>query len=52
MKIQEELNFLYVCQSLSWLTFLLKLDKYRGYLHCLMRDLSDFSGNISDILLH
>ena len=23
------LNFLYVCQSVSWLTFLLKLDKYR-----------------------
>ena len=22
-------NFLYVCQSVSWLTFLLKIDKYR-----------------------
>merc|ERR1712082_526740 len=24
------LNFLYVCQSVSWLTSLLKLDKYRN----------------------
>ena len=26
---QRILNFLYGCQSVSWLTFLLKLDKYR-----------------------
>ena len=29
IRIQEEENFLYVCQSVSWLTFLLKLDIYR-----------------------
>ena len=28
-KLQITLNFLYVCQSVSWLTSLLKLDKYR-----------------------
>ena len=28
-QIPNNLNFLYVCQSVSWLTFLLKLDKYR-----------------------
>ena len=28
IKIQEEPNFLYVCQSVSWLIFLLKLHKY------------------------
>ena len=32
------LNFLYVCQSVSWLTSLLKLDKYR--------DISIFGWNI------
>ena len=29
IKIQGEPNFLYVCQSVSWLTSLLKLDKYK-----------------------
>ena len=28
-KIQGDPNFFYVCQSVCWLTFLLKLDKYR-----------------------
>ena len=30
IKIHKEPNFLYVGQSVSWLTFLLKLDKYRN----------------------
>ena len=34
------LNFVYVCQSISWLTFLLKLDK-KGYLQFLIRYLSE-----------
>ena len=29
IKIQEETKFLYVCQSVGWLTSLLELDKYR-----------------------
>ena len=35
------LNFLYVCQSVSWLTHLLKLDKYR-----------DISSSAGDIFLN
>ena len=37
---QVFLRFLYVCQSVSWLTFLLKLDKYR-----------DISSSVWDIIL-
>ena len=37
---QRILIFLYVCQSVSWLTFLLKLDKYR-----------DISSSVWDIFL-
>ena len=33
IKIQEEQNFVYVCQSVSCLTSLLKLDKY-GDISC------------------
>ena len=39
-QIKIILNFLYVCQSVSWLTFLLKLDKYR-----------DISSSVWDIFL-
>ena len=39
-RFQILLNFLYVCQSVSWLTFLLKLDKCR-----------DISGSGWDIFL-
>ena len=38
---QVLLNFMYVCQSVSWLTFLLKLDKYR-----------DISSYVWDIFLN
>ena len=46
------LNILYVCQSVSWLTFLLKLDKYReisssgGYIFL------NFFGGIPGMLVH
>ena len=36
--LQIILNFLYVCQSFSWLTFLLKLGQYR-YISCTGRDI-------------
>ena len=50
--VQIILNFLYVCQSVSWLTFLLKLEKYRdisssGWCICL-----NSFWDISGIFLH
>ena len=45
-------NLLYVCQSVSWLTFLQKIDKYRD-ISSSGSDVSlDFFGDIPEMLLH
>ena len=49
--LQNKSEYLFVCQSVSWLTSLLKLDKYKD-IHFLMRYLSDFFGNILGMLVH
>ena len=46
------LNFLYVCQSVSWLTPLLKLDKYRDILSSGRDIFLKFSGDIPEMLVH
>ena len=46
------LNFLYVCQSISWLTFLLKLDKYRDISSSVWYIFLKFFGGISGMFLH
>ena len=46
------LNFLNVCQSVSWLTFLQKIDKYRD-ISSSGSDVSlDFFGDIPEMLVH
>ena len=50
--LQIILNFLYVCQSVSWLTFLLKIDKYRD-ISTSGRDIFlKFFGDIPGMLVH
>ena len=45
-------NLLYVCQSVSWLTFLQKIDKYRD-ISSSGSDVSlDFFGDIPEMLVH
>ena len=52
IKIQGEPNFLYVCQSVSCLTSLLKLDKY-GDISCSWWDIFlNFFGDIPEMSLH
>ena len=46
------LNFLYVCQSVSWLTSLLKLDKYRDISSSAWDIFLNFFGDIPRMLLH
>ena len=46
------LNFLYVCQSVSWLTHLLKLDKYRDISSSAWDIFLNFFGDISGMLVH
>ena len=46
------LNFLYVCQSVSWLTSLLKLDKYRDISGPECAIFLKFFGDIPGMLLH
>ena len=46
------LNFLYVCQSVSWLTFLLKLDKYRDISSSGWDIFLKHFGDIPGILVH
>ena len=46
------LNFLYVCQSVSWLTSLLKLDKYRDISGPEWAIFLKFFGDIPRMLLH
>ena len=45
-------NFLYVCQSVSWLTHLLKLDKYRDISSSAWDILLNFFGYISGMMVH
>ena len=49
---QTLLNFLYVCQSVIWLTFLLMLDKYRDICSSGWYIFLKFCGNIPWIFLH
>ena len=46
------LNFLYVCQSVIWLTFLLKLHKYCDISSSGLDIFLKFFGNIPEMLLH
>ena len=46
------LNFFYVCQSVSWLTFLLKLGQYRGIFSSGWDIFLKSFGDISDMFLH
>ena len=46
------LKFLYVCQSVSWLTSLLKLDKYRDISCSWWYIFPKFFGHIPDMFLH
>ena len=46
------LKFLYVCQSISWLTSLLKLDKYRDISSSVRDIFLQFFGDISGMLAH
>ena len=52
IKIQGEPNFLYVCQSVSWLTSLLKLDKYRDISTSRLYIFLELSGYIPGIRVH
>ena len=52
IKIQGEPNCLYVCQSVSWLTSLLKLDKYRDISGPERAIFLKFVGDIPRMLLH
>ena len=45
-------NFLYVCQSVSWLNFLLKLDKYRDISSSVWDIFLKFFGGIPGMFLH
>ena len=45
-------NFLYVCQSVSWLTHLLKLDKYRDISSSAWDIFLNLFGDISWMLVH
>ena len=45
-------NFLYVCQSVSWLAFLLKLDKYRDISSSVLDIFLNFFGGIPQMFLH
>ena len=49
---QMILNFLYVCRSVSWLTFLLKLDKYRDISSSVWDIFLKFFGGIPGMFLH
>ena len=49
---QKILNFLYVCQSVSWLTSLLKLDKYRDISGPEWAIFLKFFGDIPRMVLH
>ena len=52
IKIKGEPNFLYVCQSVIWLTSLLKFDKY-GDISCSWWDIFlNFFGDIPEMLVH
>merc|ERR1711954_441289 len=46
------LNFLYVCQSVSWLIFLLKLDKYRDISSSVRDIFPKFFGGIPRRFVH
>ena len=46
------LNFMYVCQSVSWLTSLLKLYKYRDISSSGRDIFLKFSGDIPGMLAH
>ena len=46
------LNFMYVCQSVSWLTSLLKLYKYRDISSSERDIFLKFSGDIPGMLAH
>ena len=46
------LNFLYICQSVSWLTSLLKLDKYRDISSSGWDIFLKFFGDIPGMLVH
>ena len=49
---QINMNFLYICQSVSWLTSLLKLDKY-GDISCSWWDIFlKFFGDILEMFVH
>ena len=50
--IWGEPNCLYVCQSVSWLTFLLKLDKYRDISSSLRDIFLTFFGRIPGMFVH
>ena len=51
-QFQIIMNFLYVCQSVSWLTSLLKLDKYRDISGPEWDIFLKFFGDIPGMLLH
>ena len=51
-KIQIFLNFLYVCQSFSWLTSLLKLDKYKDISSSEWYIFLKLFGDIPGMLVH
>ena len=46
------LNFLYVCRSVSWLAFLLKLDKYRDISSSVWDIFLKFFGGIPGMFVH
>ena len=46
------LNFMYVCQSVSWLTFLLKLDKFRDISSSVWKIFLKFFGGIPCMFVH
>ena len=46
------INFVYVCQSLSWLTSILKLDKYRDISCSWWYIFLKFFGHIPDMFVH
>ena len=51
-KLKIFLNFLYVCQSVSWFTFLLKFNKYRD-ISCSGWDIClKFFGDILEMFVH
>ena len=50
--VSNNSEFLYVCQSVRWLTLLLKFDKYRDISSSVRDIFLKFSGHIPGMLAH